>query len=82
MKSCIEITGLKKGSGEQSFLGVLPKRNPQRKALPLPLPHPHTHIVEMLGGFHDVRGPFVLFQFHPALSKELPAGSKGETQGS
>lgn len=34
----------------------------------------------MLGGFHDVRGPLILFQFHPALSKELPVGRKRETQ--
>lgn len=36
-----------------------------------------THVVEVLGGFHDVRGPLVLLQLHPALPEELPAGSGG-----
>lgn len=34
----------------------------------------HTHVIEVLRGFHDVGGPLVLLQFHPALSEEFPAG--------
>lgn len=41
---------------------------------------PPTHVVEMLSGFHDVRGPFVLLQFHPSLSEELPVGRKGDSR--
>lgn len=35
-----------------------------------------THVVEMLGGFHDVRRPFIFLYLHPALAEELPAGRK------
>lgn len=37
-----------------------------------------THMVEMSGGFHNVRCPFILICLHPALAKEFPVGRKGE----
>lgn len=36
----------------------------------------HTHMVEVFGGFHNVRCPFILLGLHPALAKELSAGRK------
>lgn len=53
------------------------KEKPAEKGTAPPTP---THIIEMLSGFHDIRGPLILFQFHPPLSEELPVESKGETQ--
>ena len=59
--------------------GSCRRRTQERRAL-TPAPVPCTHVIEMLRGLHDVRGPFVLLQFHPALSEELPVGSE-ETRG-
>jgi hypothetical protein len=33
-------------------------------------------MVEVFGGFHNVRCPFILLGLHPALAKELSAGRK------
>lgn len=46
-----------------------PVRSHTRRRCP-----PCTHIIEVLCGFHNVRGPLILLQFHPALAEELPMG--------
>ena len=43
-------------------------------------PRMHTHVIEMLGGFYDIRCSLVFLYLHPALSEELPAGRKGKPE--
>lgn len=43
-------------------------------------PHMRTHVIEVLGGFYDIRRSFVFLYLHPALSEELPAGRKGKPE--
>lgn len=68
--------------------GVVPACPPLSPLVVLPMkslaeshcPCMHTHVIEMLGGFYDIRRSFVFLYLHPALSEELPAGRKGKPE--